>query len=88
MVGLLALGFWVPIDLAYGIYAAAVLFTTPFTWIAARETALSQADCKPYDSSELLRCVLLPCSPTTNSKPQSPSSQARCNVIVQWWEQN
>lgn len=32
VVGLLALGFWVELDMAYAIYAVAVLVTTPFTW--------------------------------------------------------
>jgi len=53
VVGLLALGFWVELEMAYGIYAIAVVVTTPFTWIAARERRLDPTECKPYDFSEI-----------------------------------
>jgi len=64
VVGLLALGFWVELDMAYAIYAVAVLVTTPFTWVAAQEQRLDPDDCKPYNRGEILASYWI--SPTSH----------------------
>mmetsp|Transcript_16320 Transcript_16320/g.32651 ORF Transcript_16320/g.32651 Transcript_16320/m.32651 type:complete len:469 (+) Transcript_16320:296-1702(+) len=64
VVGLVTLGFFVKLEMAYAVYAVSVIVTTPFTWAASRETALDPADCKPYVPAELLSAYWI--SPATH----------------------
>jgi hypothetical protein len=43
VLGLVTIGFFLPISSAYPLYAASIIVTTPLTWLAARETPLEEA---------------------------------------------
>ncbi|EKX41130.1 hypothetical protein GUITHDRAFT_164484 [Guillardia theta CCMP2712] len=64
VLGLVSLGFWIPLDMAYGLYAIAVVATTPFTWLSVRDAPLPFDKQKPYLFSELLKSYWI--SPTTH----------------------
>ena len=43
VLGLVTIGFFLPISSAYPLYAASILITTPLTWLAAKEEPLEEA---------------------------------------------
>ena len=49
VVGLVCLGFLIPVRMAYPLYALALVVSTPLTWAAARDKPQEGTGQRPFD---------------------------------------